>query len=382
MKKNIIFSDSEKTMNSQVLSGKASKTKLSRFLNQGCFIITNYWFKNKSNEAVGVCFKKLFIALAFILAVTACEKTEVGYLSDNIFYRVNPFNIQQGVTKFSSPVVANGSTSPLTVKLLKVYDADGNDVTETFTTPQSIVTFKSTITYKDSTLELLAAALQDSLVTPFAVNNIGGRLEFSAATTYLSTGTFNIDINVGNSKGNYDIENACQININPVVEDETYDMNYKRIQTYKNNNGYDLSSTANDQITVDVQYISGISNGAWCIYKFKDKNGNFFNPAKGEVGRRSGYPFFDNWAPWYDIQLTDTAFVHQMPAYAGIDFPYYNKPGEEFWEDPSARYDFRIPKGCIKGLDEDLFGLISFQYHAVGTFLITTQLHQFERADN
>ncbi|UII26164.1 hypothetical protein LVD15_23135 [Fulvivirga maritima] len=323
--------------------------------------------------------RNIILSIAIIiLGVIACEKPEVGYLSDHIFYNVNPFEAPVGVTTFSSPIVANGSTSPLQAELVSVRDADGNDVTESFTTPGNIVTFTGTITYQDSTVEMLAAKVQDSLVMPFAVNPIGGRLEFSAATGYLATGTYYIDVKVGNQKGEYIIENACEIQLTEV--EEAYRMNYKRVTLIDDGVNY----TDDAHITVDVEYIGG-GDSTVCIYRFLDRNGDAFNPAEGEVGRRSSsYPFFDNWAPWYPLIRTDTAFVHQMPHYQGIEFPYFNDLVIEgdLWSDVSARYDFKIPEEYIEELDQDLGGLISFQYLATGTFIITTQMHTYTRASN
>jgi len=318
----------------------------------------------------------IFITLLLFGLFLACERPDVGYLSDNIFYNTNPFEVQQGVTTFSSTIVANGSTTPLSVDLLKVKDESGEDVTEEFTEPGNIVTFSGTITWQDSTLEMLQTKLKDSLVTPFAVNSIGGRLEFSAATAYLNTGTYNIDVLVGNSKGEYTIEDACEINL--IEVEDAYSMNYKRVTT---NGG--VYETTDSYITVDVDFRSG-GDASWCIYKFLDKNGTPFNPANGEITRRaSTYPFFDDWNPWYPIELTDTAFVQQMPHYQGIDFPYYTElnVGGTAWSDISARYDWRIPKGYIQELDEVLYGLISFEFFSTGTYVITTQLHQYTKED-
>lgn len=306
----------------------------------------------------------------------ACERPEVGYLSDHIFYNTNPFKVQKGVTTFSSPIVANGSTSPLNVELVKVTDADGQDITEQFTEPGSIVTFTGTITYQDSTLEMLQAKLQDSLVTPFSINEIGGRLQFSAATAYLAAGSYNIDVFVENSKDSYTIENACEIEL--IEIEDSYAMNYKRVTTSSG-----LYQTADSYISIDVKYVGG-GDSSLCVYKFLDKNGTAFNPAKGEISRyATNYPFFDDWNPWYPVILTDTAFVQQMPNYQGLEFPYFNDfvAGGQSWSDVSARYDLKVPQGYIKELDEKLACMISFQYFATGTFIVTTQFNQFTKVE-
>lgn len=318
-----------------------------------------------------------FCIVASLVYLVACERPEVGYLSDNIFYNMDPFEVEKGVTSFSSPIVANGSTSPLNVELVAVRNSDGQDVTEQFTTPGSIVTYQETITWQDSTLEMLQAKLKDSLVTPFAVNPIGGRLEFSSATAYLSNGDFWIDVLVGNEKGSYVIEDACQITLGEI--ETPYSMNYKRVTTTSG-----VYETANSFISVDVEFISG-GDSSVCVYKFLDKNGDVFSPLDGAVARRSSTsPFFDDWAPWYPVISTDTAFVHQMPHYQGIAFPYFTElvVGGQSWSDVSARYDWKIPEGYIEELDEDLSGLISFEYFSTGTFIVTTQLHQYTLAQN
>lgn len=334
--------------------------------------------------------KRIILGLSLLVFVIACEKPEVGYLSDDIFYNVNPYRLEMGVTSFSSPIVANGSTSPLSVKLLGVYDEDGNNVTEEFTTPQNIVTFKGTITYNDSTLGMLQEKLQDSLVSPFAVNKLGGRLEFSAATSYLATGNFSVDVNVGNIKGEYDIKDACDIIIGEVEEPAF--LAYKRIGVTDTKGTTDTEddevilggSTSDGDISVTIEHIPG-GMMSQCVYKFTDVDGKPFNPANGEVKQRgSNLPFMSNWNPWYQLQYTDTAIVQEMPHYAGLNFPYMSTikldNGSE-WTDVNAGSYVVIPGEYVEGLNEnaDINYLISFQFYATGTYIITTQAKGFKR---
>ncbi|MFI1773497.1 hypothetical protein [Thalassobellus citreus] len=320
-------------------------------------------------------------AIGLLLLAFGCEKPEAGYLSDNIFYNTNPFNVAKGITTYSKPIVGNGSTTLLNVELLKVKNEAGEDVTEAFTKPGNIVVFKDAINYKDSTLALLHEKLKDSLVTPFNVNYIGGRLEFSAATSYVAGGEYDIDVEVSNIKGTSVIENACKIILEKRDPLDTYNMNYKRIAT-PSTGELKLSETNDANITVDVEYIPGAENGSKCIYKFLDKNGDAFNPLTGQVTRRADdFPFFDTWNPWYPVVKTDTAFEQEMPNYEGVMFPYFTefKLGDRNWVDISARYDWKIPAGNIEEIDEDLHGLISFDFSATGTFIITTQMHKLTR---
>lgn len=321
-------------------------------------------------------FKKpsLWLLLSGLLVIYACSKPEIGYLSDHIFYLVNPLRVEQGKTFYTSPIVGNGSTNPLSVKLLKVKDEQGNDITESFTEPRMIYTFVDQITYEDNTLEKLGQKIKDSLVTAFQVNPIGGRLEFSAATSYLPTGKFNIDVEASNSKGTAQLTDACEIELIPL--ETTHDMAYKRL----NNADGSIYYTEDSQVYVEVTHESG-TEGSWCIYKFVDKNGEILSPAGGDIVRRSTtFPYFTDWNPYYPLQETDEALVHQMPDY-GITFPYFSVlyVGGSRWEDTNMRNDFKVPAGRLNETNNDLFGLISFKFYASGTYTITTHLRAFTK---
>lgn len=311
--------------------------------------------------------------LSVLLCGWSCTKIAEGYISDHLFYQVNPLEVSQGVTTYSSPIVSNGSTTPLTVRLIRIKNEQGEDVTQEFTTPQHIVTYRDELTWQDSTLAQLEAKLQDSLVTPFNVNTTGGRLEFSAATSYLPLGRYFVDVEVSNIKGTRTIENACEIILQPV--ENAYSIAYKRIS---NDDGF--SSTDDADIIVTVTHEPG-TEGSWNIYKFIDKNGELFNPQAGEITRRSRTsPFMDNWNPYYPVQFTDTALVQQMPN-TGLPFPYFTTfvVGGATWTDTNARFDWMIPSGFLEETSLPLYGLISFQFYTSGTYTITTQVKRYSK---
>ena len=165
----------------------------------------------------------LLLATSTLLA-WGCQKIVHGYLSDRIFYQVNPFVVQQGVTTVSSSLVADGSTEPLHVKVISLKDSLGNDADSILNTPRNIVTYTGTLTPADSTIALLNAKLKDRYVRPFNIAEIGGRLQFTAATTYVPAGTYNMDLLVSNIRGSETLKNACQINITPLTN--TYNAGY------------------------------------------------------------------------------------------------------------------------------------------------------------
>ncbi len=314
-----------------------------------------------------------------LLTLISCTKIDEGYISDNMFYQVRSLSVQQGVTTYSAPLIGNGSTNPLNVKLLRVKDSNGSDVTKLFQKPQSIVTFLKEITSDDNTLEKLSLKLRDSLVTPFQVNSLGGRLEFTAATSYLPAGKFTIDLEVGNVRGTKFLENICEIDLRPV--ERPYFIAYKRVQhSRRPDNTFEYTGVDDSDITVRVEFTAGTENSS-TVFQFLDKNGDLFNPKEGEVTRyRDDFPFFDTWNPYYPLQTTDTEFSQILPN-IGLKFPYFGQVrlGERNWVDESSRYDWKIPAGYLEEINGDLVGLISFQFYASGTYKITTQLHKLTK---
>lgn len=315
-----------------------------------------------------------------LLSIVACEKPEVGYLSDNIFYNNSVYNVERGKTTYSSPIVANGSSAPLNVELLKVKDSVGNDVTSVFKEPGTIKVYDQPVTYKDSTLALLYSRFKDSIVQPFRINPIGGRMEFTPATTFLPGGSYTIDVKVSNIKGEKTIENAAKI----VLSNSTgapYQMVFKRVRDYSV--GSTLNNTEDSFITIDVEYIPGTDKDTKCTYKILDKNGVAFNPKAGEITRwLPTWPAMDNWNPWYPLVYTDTTIEQQMPGLYGFTFPYFNAvvvKGQSWDQGGDALSYLKIPKGHLNEINVDIQVAFAFRFRAQGTFNITVHVNTFTR---
>lgn len=315
-----------------------------------------------------------------LLIVGACEKPEIGYLSDNIFYNNSIYYVERGKTTYSSPIVSNGSSSPLNVELLKVKDSVGNDVTAIFKEPQHIKVYDQPVTYLDSTMQLLNSRFKDSVVQPFKISPIGGRMEFTPATTFLPGGNYTIDLKVTNVKGEKTIEDAAKI----VLTNSTgvpYQTVFKRVRDYSE--GSTLNNTDDQNITIDVEFISGTQEQTKCIYKFMDKNGVVFNPKTGEISRwLPNWPCIDNWDPYFKPVLTDTSIEHQMPGLVGFTFPYFNSlvVGGQSWDQGGdALSYFKIPKGYLNEYNVNIQVAFAFRFYAQGTYNITVHLHKLTR---
>lgn len=321
---------------------------------------------------------KWFALLGLATLISSCEKRERGYLSDHIYYQVDPFEVQQGVTTVSASLILNGSTAPLNVKLLSIRDSLGNNADSVLLKTYSIKTFTSPITNNDTTLAQLNAKINDSMVRPFNVAPIGGRLQFTAATAFVPSGNYNFDLQVSNVNGTTTLKDACKIILKPL--DNPYSLGYT---TYRENDitgetqltRYDDDPT---KLYVNATYQSSAENKL--IVKFVDKNGKAFSPKSGEVSDWSNeskattyFPKLSYWAPYYPAEYTDTAIIQQLPS-VNISFPYFDLNGSNAASD-GARFDSKI-----KNLKSNrvLHTALVFSLSATGIYTLTFHLPQDE----
>lgn len=296
--------------------------------------------------------------------LAGCQKIEKGFLSDSIYYVENPFVVQQGITATSATLVADGSTNPLHVKLLGIRDQKtGAGADSMFLKPQLMSTYLSAISYTDSTLALLKAKLKDSLVAPFSVNGIGGRLQFTQTTKFVDPGVYTIDVGVSNIKGEKILRNACDIHIIPATTDDTL--------TYKSWTTMDDAGTFYTPATTLQMDIVRVGQGPdKIIFRWKDKNGVFFNPAKGEVKPRAGRPYFAHWDPYYPEVKTDSSIEYQYPQ--GVpEFPVY--PATSIGYDNGICY-YQVQKNAAD-IGQYINTVSSIKYFTTrGTYIITYYL--------
>lgn len=311
----------------------------------------------------------------------SCQKIIHGYLSDRIFYQVNPFAVQQGVTTVSSSLVADGSTEPLHVKVLSLTDSLGNDADSLLTTPKTIVTYTGTLTPADSTLGLFNAKLKDSLVSPFNIAKIGGRLQFTAATAYVPAGSYHLDLQVSNVRGERVLKNACTIQIVPLST--TSVINYKSFRTTDPTGTKDLVRYENNDayMHVDIENTPSTDATSKIILKYVDKNGIPFDPSKGEVKvwdaitpiATTYFPSLHMWAPYYPIQNTDSAIIQQIP-YVNLSFPYFDlNPSNP--AAGGARIDYRISNTSDNAMYHTV---LVFALFTAGTYNITVHLNAIQ----
>jgi hypothetical protein len=311
----------------------------------------------------------LVCLLPAILGIYSCEKVEKGFLSDSIYYIENPFTVQQGITTTSATLVADGSTNPLKVTLLSIRDKKtGAKIDSLFLTPKMMSTYTGGITYEDSTLALLKAKLKDSMVAPFSINSIGGRLQFTQTTLYVDPGSYTIDVKVSNIKGERTLQDACNIIVTPIATIDT--ITYKSWTTADAaGTFYTLPATLQMDVKHDAQGPGKI------IFQWKDKNGHFFNPAAGEVYGRDQRPSFRHWDPYYQEVKTDTSIEYEYPQ--GVpEFPVFAVSSVGF-NDGICYY--RVDRKYTDiGLHVNTVSAIKY-YVTRGSYTVTYYLNNVER---
>lgn len=267
----------------------------------------------KTNYKI-ICAASLIALIAF-----ACsKKPQEGFLGNRFFYLANPFIGVKGRVTTSTPLQADGSTQPLTVKLLSVRNRSGQ-VTDVLSKEYEIPIYKGEVTPLDSTPQLLAVKLGTAMYKPFNVNPLGGRLELTPATALIDTGTYNFDIEVSNIRGSRTVNNIAQVRITPSVPSQL-------IRQFANSSApnQELTFTTQSNFSTTVERRAGPNQ---IIIRFLDRAGRPFNPRTGEVVPRVGTTtaprfVFRQFAPYFPEVVNDTAFVYQYPEKTPT-FPLY-----------------------------------------------------------
>ena len=298
------------------------------------------------------------------------KKPEAGFLGNNFLYLSNPFPGIKGRTTTSAAIQADGSTQPVTVKLLGVKNGAGQ-VTEVLSKEYEIPIYKGEITFADSSLDLIGKKLGTGMYKAFNINETGGRMELSPATAFVETGTYSFDVEVSNVKGSKIINNIAKVVINPSVSSQL-------IRQFANSSapGQEVTFTTQTNFSVTLVRRDGPNK---IILKFVDKNDVPFNPKTGQVLPRVSVPptnlryDFRQFAPFYAEEKTDTALVYSYPEKTPT-FPLYTI---------NAAYlsSYRIPAE-FNDLNQNLNPELAFRLfptdgipYVSGTWVVTNKLN-------
>ncbi|MBC7744908.1 MAG: hypothetical protein H7096_07370 [Flavobacterium sp.] len=329
------------------------------------------------------------IDIYILLAVTtyctmfySCKKPDIGYISDFLSYIPNKFNVPQGKPMFTDPIVADGSTAPLSVKMTGIRNkTTGAAVPEELLQERDVLSYKGQITPADNTLELLSKKIVKAKFAPVRVNPTGGRLEFSGATSFLPAATYVIDVEASNTKGIRIVLNAAEFILTPK---QSFNASFGEVSLQSQsptepnptaNYLYDVPGSPNITATRDEKGPNKI------IFEFIDGKGNKFNPQAGEIvilggsdqfgAKHNDFSMFD---PYYPVIKTATSLEFQYPDLAP-EFPLFRLVDNDFL---GYRVIYKIPAAFNKR-NRNIKITFSIRFFDPGTWTVKIVMFPLER---
>lgn len=276
----------------------------------------------------------LFGSLLASFFIDGCTKIGKGFISSTMTYSVNEFTVIRGRIKSSYSLVTDGSTTPVKVKMVHVYDANGKIVDSLFTKKYPVSVWTAAYDNKvDLTYAAIMAKRKVVDMTPVTVNESNGSFEANPATVYLPLGRYTFDLEVSNVVGTQMLNKAMTLNL----------VDGKSIETTPETGAYSvarlLANTASGASNGTISAFNGNNNPFvvetitrfadtpnTVIIKITDRNGVVFNPKANEIMKRpnSGLnpnpPFLQNlqdYAPDTFV-ANDTALTLRYPL---VPFP-------------------------------------------------------------
>jgi len=308
--------------------------------------------------------------IVFLLAacMAACTKYGDGFISPYVQYAVSQFVVVRGRTTNSYSLITDGSSIPMHVKWLHIYDSAGNIVDTLFTKEYPVTVWTSAYnSLTDVTYGSIIAKQTVARMPPIQVNETNGTITANSGTLNLPLGTYSMDLSVSNSAGAEVLKKIVTIVIADGSPLETAPEqgafsnslalagNAAAARTIFNgqNNPYDL---------VTVTRFADTPNTI--ILKVMDRNGIPFSPRTGELTKRPNTglnpdpPFLQNlqdYAP-DTYQVSDSAIAIKFPL---VPFPiatlgngfnmYYNILSPYVHIDSTATWSSNASGGYYQG---------------------------------
>jgi hypothetical protein len=232
-----------------------------------------------------------FFLMAILLFIS-CTKIQNGFLSPTMQYSPALLIIPKGQIVKSNGIIPDGSSLPLNVKWVHVYDSTGKNVDDMFSKSYSIDVWKQLYDpTTDKTFAAIMAKRGKQDMQPINVSPTSGVIESNSAAFNIPSGTYTMDMEVSNKVGTQLLKKAMTL-----IFQDTPPMDVTSSAVGIPGNGIALAGTApvtykfpNGAVNDPYLNISfkRISDSPNVIYlKFTDRNGIPFNPKAGEVIKR------------------------------------------------------------------------------------------------
>lgn len=257
-----------------------------------------------------------FYIIVLGLLLVGCKPEQIGFLDDHLRYGVAEVQVVQGSAVTTNPIIANGSTTPMTVKLLAVRNKQTGEVVPDFLVEQEFSVYLGQVGNNVTTLEQLNALIGTDRAPSVTVNEIGGKVVLTPATENIPPGLYTVDVEITNIAGVKSYNGILDVNLIRLKPDSLYSYSANSSSLSSES---EVTSLQSQQYDVKIQYLPDGENKI--IFMWIDKDGKPFNPEEGQVIRRASLPSFADWSPFYTEELTDTAIVYPYPYFKGLPYP-------------------------------------------------------------
>ncbi|WP_142682981.1 DUF5007 domain-containing protein [Chitinophaga polysaccharea] len=313
--------------------------------------------------------KWLTSAMLLGLLIAGCKKIEEGFLSDGLYVPDTPIKVQRGnAFQKTSAILADGTTQPMTVKLLDIRRADNKKHADEFYKEYPVYVYTAAVDpAKDTTIELVNKKRELKKMQPYVFLS-SGQFVFNGATDSLPLDvTYEYDVEVSNVAGSKVYKNIGMLTTvdPPLVTETTANCNF-----------FPDDGSATVPMGAPVMTITRVNeSGASVILKITDKDGKPFNPKKGEIIKRGDRPIFENYTKFHPIEYTDTAMICNFEI-APFPLSRYSSGGTNW----NYLMYYRIPSAYVS-VDKNISAkvgsvnpLFAFRLMKAGTYVVELRM--------
>jgi hypothetical protein len=229
---------------------------------------------------------------------STCTKIQDGFISPTMQYSPALLVVPKGQIVKSNALIPDGSSLPLNVKWVHIYDSTGKVVDDIFNKTYNVTVWSQSYNpLTDTNYATIIAKRKDVELQPITVRPESGVIEANSATLNIPSGAYTMDMQIDNAVGSQIIENAMQlqfVDVNPLQtapESGTYSLSLLVANTAGGagalgggNNGVLFNGVNNPFVEFSVTRFADTPNVF--ILKVTDKNGVAFNPKAGEIAKR------------------------------------------------------------------------------------------------
>ncbi|RFM27865.1 DUF5007 domain-containing protein [Deminuibacter soli] len=224
--------------------------------------------------------------LSTVLLCCGCTKYEKGFLSPYIQYPLKTYTVIKGRASTTDGMVLDGSSLPVSVKILHVYDVHSGKLMDSiFFKKYTVQVWNGSYdAAKDTTLDMIKAKQSTLDLEPLHMNEQSGSIEANTGTLNLPAGDYNFDIQVTNI-GSTEILKRDVVSItlvDGVPFEEAPGAGSVANQLFLLTDENVVKTLAKPIVT--IKRVADKPNQV--TLQLVDKNGVPFNPLKGEIVTR------------------------------------------------------------------------------------------------